>query len=135
MARNTYQLLKEIQELEEIGFEVECDRDISWVHVTGLELPAKGIWTTENNERIFSVSVLIDIPPSWPLHPPGVGLAHPSHAIHIPYLEYNGEKINDLHACSHEPWHWLCFQNLYWKPEFGLPGLLQVIEKTIWERR
>lgn len=135
MVKNIYKLLEEIAELERHGFEVEYDNNLTWIHVVGLELPSKGQWTTTNNEIVFSTSVLIDIPPNWPLHPPGVGLSHPTHAIHIPYLEYNGKKISDLHECKHNPWHWLCFVSISWQPDFGLIGLLQIIEKTIWDRR
>jgi hypothetical protein len=134
MARNVYQLMDDMKRIEANGFEVEYDSAYKWVHVSGLELPKSGIWTTENNERITHTSLLIDIPPDWPMHPPGVGPSHPGSAIHTPLLLYNRNEINDLHLCNHDPWYWLCFQKIYWKPEFGLIGLLQIIEQSIWGR-
>ena len=133
MARNIDQILRDIRKLEQLGFEVEHNQNFSWVHVKNLELP-RGKWTSENGLLLKEISVLVQIPPDWPLHPPGVGLSHPSFAIHIPYLAYNGRKIRDLHKCQHYPWYWMCFEEIYWKSEYGLIGLLQIIEKSIWER-
>lgn len=134
MARDNYQLNAEISELRRQGFGIEHGPNFKWIHIAGLDLPERGIWTTANNQRITYISVLIDIPPDWPIHPPGVGFSHPSFAIHMPSLFYNGERLHHLFECNHSPWNWACFQRMDWKPEFGLRGLLQIIEQSIWER-
>ena len=133
MARNIVQIRKDIQKLREIGFDVEPKWDFELIHVVGLELPHRGTWAVDNR-KTEEISILIDIPPDWPLHPPGIGSSHPTIAIHIPCLYHNGFMIRDLYRCNHYPWYWLCFEEIYWEPEFGLIGLLQIIEKSIWER-
>jgi len=135
MGRNIQQVSSDVQNLTRIGFTVEYANDFSWVHVIGLDLPKRrGIWTTVNNQYLDTVSVLLDIPPDWPLYPPGIGFVHPSFSIHIPFLAFNGVPIRDLHTCNHAPWYWLCFREIQWRPDYGLLGLLKIIEKSIWER-
>jgi len=136
MNRNVQSIQRDIRRLSRRGFGVRHGRDFSWVSVDGLTLPqlAGGTWSDANGRPIRHTSVLIDIPPDFPRHPPGRGFAHPSHAVHVPDLRFKGRRIRELHQCSHQPWFWICFREMHWERGFGLLELVQIIESSLAER-
>lgn len=132
---NTDLLINEKKLLVAKGFHVKNAMDFSWVCVYNLDLPSKGIWTDDNGNVITQIPIFCDIPHDFPLSPPGKGFFHPSNAIHIPYIAYNGKHIDDLHKCEHNPWWWLCFQKIMWDPNSdNLLTLLNIIEFSISDR-
>lgn len=139
MGRNIQLLEQEIQTLRSWGFKVASHNNYAWVYVEGLTLPGNGVWRNRAGQAIKHASAVIDIPPSFPQYPPGVGYAHPTYAIHAPYLSYNGSKIRDLTDCQcrrgENGWWWLCFEKIEWDPRNnGLFTLVEVIEDSLWQR-
>ena len=135
--RNKRLIRRNLDQLSERGFIVEAPRNLQWVCIHGLDLPGTltGRWTDHEARVIVETSVLIDIPYDFPLSPPGVGYSHPSRAIHLPRIYYNGKTMKDLYECEHAPWCWLCFQSMKWDPEHdSLLSLLAMVETTISHR-
>jgi len=127
-------LRRNLDELLTRGYQVETPWNMSWVCAHGIALPGTttGKWTDHGGRVIAKTSVLIDIPYDFPLSPPGIGHSHPTRAIHLPRIYYNGRKMKDLYDCVHEPWAWLCFQSMRWDPEQdNLLSLLALIEASI----
>ena len=128
-------LRSQLGELQSLGFAVGVWDDYRRVRIGGIDLLG-GVWTGPDGMPISHVSALIDIPVGFPIIVPGPGVPHPQHAIHIPKIKYNGYELSDLHKCSHDPWHWLCFRSIDWDPfEDNLISLVQLIEVTIYRRR
>lgn len=64
-----------------------------------------------------SIPILIQIPPDYPISPPGVG----NHRIFMPSaLRYNNRKPKDLHEnlnFQRNPyWAWWCYERINWNP-------------------
>ncbi len=98
---------------------VDVSEDGSHIKVHDVHLP-----TGYNLSRI---PILIEIPPDYPLSPPGVG----SHRIFVPSsLRYHGRKPGDLHEGSNfrdDPyWAWWCYENIKWDPNYD--DLIVLIE-------
>lgn len=132
--RNRRLLRRNVDEVLARGYEAETPWNLSWVCVHGVALPGvdTGRWTDHDGKVIVRTSVLIDIPYDFPLSPPGIGYAHPTRAIHLPRLYYNGGRMKDLHDCAHHPWCWLCFRSMRWDPGHdNLLSLLALVEASI----
>lgn len=66
-------------------------------------------------------NLLIEIPPDYPVSPPGIG----NYRVFVPpWLTYRGRKLKDIHpnqSPSFEtpefgPWAWLCYEDVRWYP-------------------
>jgi hypothetical protein len=132
--RNRRFLRDNLDELLARGYRVETPWNMNWVCVHGVALPGTttGKWTDHEGQAIIATSLLIDIPYDFPLSPPGIGCSHPTRAIHLPRIYYNGTKMKDLYDCVHEPWAWLCFQSMRWDPEQdNLLSLVALVEASV----
>jgi hypothetical protein len=125
-----------ISELRDRGFRVAHTQDCAQVVVYDLPLPGdRGVWTDATGKRIQTVSVSLSIPYDFPYAVPGVGIAHPQNAIHIPRLRFGRRDLSDLHNCQHDPWWWFCFQRLDWDPTHGtLATLVNTVSLSILDR-
>ncbi len=134
--RNQALLARYVAELEARGLRVARTPDFAQVVVFDLPLPRdRGRWTDATGGEIFTVAVSFSIPVDFPYAAPGVGFTHPQSAIHIPRIQLNGRDLRNLHACPHEPWHWLCFQQLDWDAEHGtLATLVNTVSLSILDR-
>ncbi len=134
--RNTSLLEAQVQDLQSRGFRVQHTPDFAQVVVYDLTLPQdRGEWTDVQGCRIQTVAVSFSIPYDYPYSPPGVGLAHPANAIHIPRIRFRGRDLTDLYDCQHTPWCWLCFQRLDWDPAEGtLATLVNIVSLSLLER-
>ena len=132
--RNRRFLRRNVDDLRARGYQVETPWNLSWVCVHGLALPGTTTskWTDHEGRVIVETSVLIDIPYDFPLSPPGIGYSHPTRAIHLPRISYNGSPMKDLYECAHDPWCWLCFQSMRWDLEQDdLLSLLALVEASV----
>jgi hypothetical protein len=127
-------LQPQIAFLQRKGYKMTLEDRSQWILVEGSTLPDSGVWTNQERKRIAHVSIMIDLPPDFPMIVPGVGLGHPSYAIHIPKLYFNGQRLSDTYDCQHHPWSWLCFQKMDWHSKYNLITLLQIIEYSIEHR-
>ena len=68
-----------------------------------------------------SIDLLLELPPDYPISPPGIG----SYRAYIrPGLRYRGHDLEDLHTFQtpdvdtpgFAPWAWLCYQRIDWQP-------------------
>ena len=132
---NQYWFMKHVNYLRSSGYEINVGRDYSWVNIAGSELRGIG-WTDGSGKPISHYSTFIQLTRDFPMTIPGVGHSHPAHAIHIPFVRYNGRDLTDLLECKHDPWCWMCFERIDWDPrEDNLITLLQIIETSIYHRR
>jgi len=132
---NYNQIYSNITFLQSKGYKVTLDDFSRWVVIEGSSLPRFGVWTNAEGNHIKYTSILIDIPEAFPMIVPGVGLGHPSYAIHVPRLYFNDHLLSDTHECSHSPWMWFCFQDIKWHPHTdNLITLLEAIEYSIIKR-
>jgi hypothetical protein len=68
-----------------------------------------------------TTDLLIELPPGYPVAPPGVGC----HIYVHPNLRLHGRGLTDLHSRSTPsfatpgfgPWAWLCYERIEWCPE------------------
>jgi hypothetical protein len=126
----------QIQRLEDMGFNIETPELLQWIVIRNLSLDG-GKWT-RNGQPIEEVAVWISIPQDFPLTCPGIGFSHPAEAIHIEQgILWDGKLLQEVYACDHTPWVWLCFRKIAWKPRAhdDLITLISVIENSIYERR
>ncbi|PQP35721.1 hypothetical protein C6A37_01175 [Desulfobacteraceae bacterium SEEP-SAG9] len=133
--RNKELIRHNINNLVRAGFDVESANDYSWVCVRGIDLPGSyGSWTLKGL-TVTTTSALIDMPFDFPMSPPGVGISHPTRAIHLPLILYNGKLMNDFYMCKHDPWYWFCFQQMSWDSRNdNLLTLVALIEASISDR-
>lgn len=134
--RNIGLLEHYVADLHRQGFRVGHTPDFAQVVVYDLPLPGdRGRWTDGDGRPVTTTSVSLSIPWDFPNVAPGVGLAHPLHAIHVPLLRLLGRATVDHHPCQHAPWAWLCFQHLDWNPaEATLATLLNTVTLSLFKR-
>lgn len=132
---NYAQIHPQIVFLQSKGYKITLDDLLRWIILEGSSLPRFGSWSNAEGRQITHTSILFDIPKEFPMVAPGVGFGHPSYAIHVPKLYFNGRQLSDTHHCSHSPWTWLCFQEMKWNPRSdNLVTLLEAIEYSIIKR-
>ena len=82
--------------------------------VSGLKLPP--------GYNVSHTDTLIELPPDYPLSPPGVG----DYRVYLPpSLRFNRRKLKDLHeertpnfdTPGFGPWAWFCYEYVGWSPE------------------
>ena len=97
--------------LSRVGFPLWIDDDFEFVIVEGVRLPP--------GYNLYEIPVLIELPPDYPLTPPGVG----SSSIYVPgKLRYKGRKLRDIHkkttpnfeTPSFSGWAWMCYEHIDW---------------------
>jgi hypothetical protein len=134
--RNQELLGRSVAELCRRGFRVAHTPDFAQVVVHDLPLPQdRGGWTDVAGRTIQTMSVSLSIPWDFPYTAPGVGLAHPQNAVHIPRIRFRGRELANLHECQHAPWCWLCFQQLDWDPAHGtLATLVNTVSLSLLDR-
>jgi len=89
------------------------DDDYRFVVVEQVKLPAG------YNARV--TQLLIQLPPDYPVSPPGVG---DSRVYVVSHLRFHGRRLQDVHDSmppSFEtpgfgPWAWFCFEWIRWDP-------------------
>jgi len=120
-----------IQDLEELSYACPIDiaQDYSYIIVHNVNLPF--------GYNFGKISIWIDIPPDYPLSPPGVG----DYKIYLPRgLRYQGRRLKDFYEFIHpkgdERWGWFCYQQIKWDPNWDtLVTLLEMIRADLYQPR
>ena len=104
---------RDLQNLSRAGFTIWVGDDRDFVIVENVRLPP-------GYDR-RTIPVLIELPPDYPLVPPGVGSDH----IYVPgSLRYHGHKLEDIHEWTTPAfrtpgwngWAWMCYDHIAWDP-------------------
>lgn len=100
------------------GFHLEVADNLSWLVVREFGLPPG--WS------VPTTSVLLYIPPAYPLEPPGLSSRFP--VCLQAELRYRGHRVCDFHDHPESPtgWRRWCYEQIAWNPQRSdLVDLLQ----------
>lgn len=104
---------RDLQDLSRAGFSLWIDDQYEFVIVEGVALPP--------GYNYDAIPVLIELPPRYPMTPPGLG----AHRVYVPKsLRYRHHKLEDVHPWQTPdkatpgwgPWAWWCYQQIRWNP-------------------
>ena len=104
---------------------IEVADDGSFIIVRDVMLP--------QGYNCMMISILIEIPPDYPISPPGIG----NYKIFLPKgLRYQGLILKDYHEHvlykGSNKWCWVCYQNIQWDPNWDdLITLLEMIRADL----
>jgi hypothetical protein len=130
--------MQECQQLRGIGLDVEIREDA--VLVKALPLPGQKIWTNAIGVTVCRVPVLIGLDAeAFPQGDAWFGPKHPNHALHLPFLKYDGRELHGLCHCecdySLSGWEWLRFtRRPPYMREDNLVSLICAIQFSLLER-
>ena len=118
-------LLKHLRELSYVC-RIDLPDDYSYIIIHDVHLPS--------GYNYSSISILVEIPPDYPMSPPGIG----NNRIYLPKdLRFRSTKLEDLHESSSpcegdEDWAWFCYEHIQWDPNYDdLATLLEMIRADL----